>query len=69
MALTLGKKLITAMLLVLGTWISQSLSRTLLEESIVERHEQWMAQHGRNYIDDVDKKTRFKIFKDNVEYI
>ncbi|KAF3966291.1 hypothetical protein CMV_009606 [Castanea mollissima] len=69
MALTLGKKLITVMLLVLGTWISQSLSRTLLEESFVERHEQWMTQHGRNYVDDAEKKRRLKIFMDNVEYI
>ena len=69
MALTLGKKLITVMLLVLGTWISQSFSRTLLDESFVERHEQWMTQHRRNYVDDAEKKRRFKIFKDNAEYI
>ena len=69
MALTLEKKLITIMLLVLGTWISQSLSRTLLEESFVDRHEQWITQHGRNYVDDAEKKRRLKIFKDNVEYI
>ena len=69
MALTLEKKLITIMLLVLGTWISQSLSRTLFDESFVERHEQWMTQHGRNYVDDAEKKRRLKIFMDNVEYI
>ena len=69
MALTLEKKLITIMLLVLGTWISQSLSRTLLEESFVDRHEQWITQHGRNYVDEAEKKRRLKIFKDNVEYI
>ena len=57
------------MLLVLGTWISQSLSRTLLEESFVERYEQWISQHGHNYVDDAEKKRRLKIFKDNVEYI
>ena len=28
-----------------------------------------MAQHGRNYVDDVEKIRRFKIFKDNVKYI
>ena len=68
MALTLEKKLITIMLLVLGTWISQSLSRTLLEESFIDRHEQWITQRGRNYVDGAEKKRRLKIFKDNVEY-
>uniref|UniRef100_A0A7N2R3A5 Vignain n=2 Tax=Quercus lobata TaxID=97700 RepID=A0A7N2R3A5_QUELO len=43
--------------------------RTLLEDSIVGRHQQWMAKYGRNYEDDAEKVKRFKIFKDNVEYI
>jgi hypothetical protein len=33
------------------------------------RHEQWMAKHGRVYKDDAEKEHRFKIFKQNVEYI
>ena len=70
MALTLlGKKFITVTLLILGTWISQAMSRTLLEDSLAEKHEQWMAKYGRNYADDVEKERRFKIFKDNVEFI
>ena len=70
MALTLlGKKLITLTLLILGTWISQAMSRTLLEDSLAEKHEQWMAKYGRNYADSVEKERRFKIFKDNVEFI
>ncbi|KAL4599270.1 hypothetical protein ACB092_11G115400 [Castanea dentata] len=28
-----------------------------------------MTQHGRNYVDDAEKKRRLKIFMDNVEYI
>jgi C1A family cysteine protease len=68
MALTLGKKLITFMLLILGTMISQAMSRTFLEASLVERHEQWMAQYGRNY-DNAEKKKRFKIFKENAKFI
>ena len=28
-----------------------------------------MTQHGRNYVDNAEKKRRFKIFKDNAEYI
>ena len=69
MALTLGKKLITFMLLILGTMISQAMSRTFLEASLVERHEQWMAQYGRNYVDNAEKKKRFKIFKENAKFI
>ncbi|GMY37562.1 senescence-specific cysteine protease SAG12-like [Fagus crenata] len=70
MALTLlGKNLITLTLLILGTWISQAMSRTLLEDSLAEQHEKWMAQYGRNYADGVEKEKRFKIFKDNVEFI
>nr|POE52678.1 senescence-specific cysteine protease sag12 [Quercus suber] len=45
------------------------MSRTLLEDSIVGRYQQWMAKYGRNYEDDAEKEKRFKIFKDNVEYI
>nr|POE88687.1 senescence-specific cysteine protease sag39 [Quercus suber] len=43
--------------------------RTLLEDSLAERHEQWMVQYGRSYKDSAEKEKRFKIFKDNVEYI
>uniref|UniRef100_A0A7N2LH65 Uncharacterized protein n=1 Tax=Quercus lobata TaxID=97700 RepID=A0A7N2LH65_QUELO len=45
------------------------MSRTLLEDSIAGRYQQWMAKYGRNYEDDAEKEKRFKIFKDNVEYI
>jgi C1A family cysteine protease len=69
MALTLEKKLITITLLILGTWISQAMSRTLLEAALAKRHEQWMAQYGRNYADSVEKEKRFKIFKDNAGFI
>ncbi|KAJ7948455.1 Cysteine protease [Quillaja saponaria] len=34
-----------------------------------ERHEQWMAQHGRVYKDANEKEMRYKIFKQNVAYI
>lgn len=36
---------------------------------MLQRHEEWMAQHGRVYKDAVEKERRYKIFKDNVEYI
>lgn len=34
-----------------------------------ERHEQWMARHGRVYRDAEEKSRRFKIFKANVEFV
>ncbi|KAL9254969.1 Senescence-specific cysteine protease SAG39-like protein [Drosera capensis] len=37
--------------------------------SMVKRHEEWMAQYGRTYKDDVEKARRFEIFKRNVELI
>lgn len=36
---------------------------------MLDRHEQWIAHHGRVYVDAVEKETRFKIFKENVERI
>ncbi|KAL8532134.1 hypothetical protein ACS0TY_008664 [Phlomoides rotata] len=36
---------------------------------MVERHEQWMTQYGRTYKDDGEKAKRFKIFKENMDYI
>ncbi|GAY46793.1 hypothetical protein CUMW_099720 [Citrus unshiu] len=39
------------------------------EPSIVAKHEQWMAQHGRTYKDELEKAMRLKIFKQNLEYI
>ncbi|GMH05505.1 hypothetical protein Nepgr_007345 [Nepenthes gracilis] len=55
----------------LGLFASQVASTRLLtsEPSMAERHEQWMAQHGRVYKDDIEKDKRFKIFKENVERI
>ncbi|XP_016468788.2 senescence-specific cysteine protease SAG39-like [Nicotiana tabacum] len=51
-------------------FVSQATSRDLYEAaSMVQKHEQWMSRFGRVYRDDVEKAKRFKIFKDNVEYI
>jgi len=33
------------------------------------RHEQWMATYGKVYAHAAEKERRFKIFKDNVNYI
>ncbi|KAJ0581632.1 putative fruit bromelain [Helianthus annuus] len=43
--------------------------RTLSQETMLQRHQQWMAQYGRVYRDYVEKEMRFKIFSNNVEYI
>ena len=73
MAFTLQKitPIFLALVLVLGMWASQANSRTLNEQvlSMSERHEQWMARHGRTYDNDAEKQRRFLIFKDNVEFI
>ncbi|PIA48464.1 hypothetical protein AQUCO_01400807v1 [Aquilegia coerulea] len=56
-------------LIILGLWAVEVASRTLHEVSMLERHEQWMAFHGRVYNDDTEKERRFKIFKKNVQHI
>ncbi|KAM0944014.1 putative fruit bromelain [Dioscorea sansibarensis] len=48
---------------------STAAARVLNEISMVERHEQWMAEHGRMYKDDAEKQHRFKIFEHNAELI
>ena len=58
-----------ALILILGTWVSQAMSRTLNADAIAEKHEQWMAEHRRTYADNVEKDKRFKIFKHNLDFI
>ncbi|KAK9132072.1 hypothetical protein Scep_011600 [Stephania cephalantha] len=51
---------------------SYASSRPLLgdvEYSMVDRHEQWMAQFGRGYTDATEKEKRFNVFKENVKRI
>lgn len=64
-----NSSLIFATLLVLNFLIIQATSRTLYESSMVEKHEQWMAKYGREYKDEIEKAERFKVFKQNFEYI
>ncbi|KAI9199184.1 hypothetical protein LWI28_028945 [Acer negundo] len=64
------KTFIITMFIILVTWASQAMSRAMLQEaSIVELHEKWMAQFGRTYVDGAEKDKRFKIFKENYEYV
>ena len=57
------------MFFILETFISRAMSRNFPKAPLYERYEQWMAQHGRNYIDSMEQEKRFNIFKDNIEYI
>ena len=63
------KSLLLVVLLVFGMWACNVTSRTLTEETMLQKHQHWMARYGREYKDDLEKETRFKIFKDNVVYI
>ncbi|RWR83321.1 senescence-specific cysteine protease SAG39-like protein [Cinnamomum micranthum f. kanehirae] len=55
---------------ILAFWAYQGLGRKILETSSMSQiHEQWMAKYGRVYKDVAEKEQRFKIFKDNVEFI
>ncbi|XVF60853.1 hypothetical protein PTKIN_Ptkin08bG0081400 [Pterospermum kingtungense] len=58
-----------ACFLVLAICIPHVMCRKVNEASLTERHEQWMAEHGRVYNNDAEKQMRFKIFKSNVEFI
>ncbi|GAB2231601.1 hypothetical protein Droror1_Dr00010619 [Drosera rotundifolia] len=65
------KFMLFAALFVVGIFSSSVCSARPLTSasSIVERHEQWMAQYGRVYKDAAEKEMRFNIFKKNVEHI
>ncbi|KAI3719041.1 hypothetical protein L6452_19930 [Arctium lappa] len=52
-----------------GMWSSQVACRMLSDLSMSEKHEMWMVHYGRVYKDDAEKEMRFKIFKDNMEFI
>ncbi|XP_010052206.2 senescence-specific cysteine protease SAG39 [Eucalyptus grandis] len=69
MALFVDRKFILVAAMVLGLYASQAWARELRELSMRERHEQWMARHGRVYKADGEKERRFMIFKNNVEFI
>ncbi|XP_075477508.1 LOW QUALITY PROTEIN: senescence-specific cysteine protease SAG39-like [Primulina tabacum] len=69
MVLSPSWKLIFAAMVALVMWASWVTARTIPDASMAERHESWMAQYGRVYKDDAEKAKRFKIFKENVDYI
>lgn len=69
MALTLNINVIVSLFMILSSWASLAMSRTLHEAAMDEKHEQWMVRHGRTYKDQAEKEMRFKIFKQNLEFI
>ncbi|XP_019157415.1 PREDICTED: ervatamin-B-like [Ipomoea nil] len=64
-----GFRLILAALFLVGAWASQATPTTPQEISMLKRHDEWMVRYGRSYKDDTEKAKRFKIFKENVEFI
>ena len=57
---------------ILGIWVCAATSRAINDDlpvSMSARHEQWMAQHGREYKDAIEKELRFNIFRESVEFI
>ncbi|GKV53352.1 hypothetical protein SLEP1_g59885 [Rubroshorea leprosula] len=69
MVSTHNKRVSIVLLMFLGTWAFQAVSRVLDEETIVQKHRLWMIQYGRAYVNEAEEGRRFKIFKDNLEYI
>ncbi|XP_061363454.1 zingipain-2-like [Gastrolobium bilobum] len=70
MALTLDRKSIVTIFILLWSCASRATSRTFHESSIIaKQHEEWMALHGRAYADNEEKIRRQQIFKDNLEFI
>ncbi|XP_020088995.1 fruit bromelain-like [Ananas comosus] len=57
-------------LMVCLMWASPSAaSRGQPSDPMMKRFEEWMAENGRVYNDDVEKLRRFQIFQDNVNYV
>lgn len=56
--------------MIIVMYASQITSRNLQDSSsMVEKHESWMARHGRTYEDDIEKAKRLNIFEKNVKFI
>ncbi|PQM33896.1 hypothetical protein Pyn_12970 [Prunus yedoensis var. nudiflora] len=70
MAFTLEWKFrISIFIVVSGAGESKDASTTLDEASMAMKHELWMAKCARIYVDNAENQWRFKIFKENVEFI
>ncbi|MED6191648.1 hypothetical protein PIB30_001923 [Stylosanthes scabra] len=63
---------VLALFIILASWSSRvTMSRKLveLEACSRERHQQWMIEQGKNYIDDAEKEKRYQIYRENVVFI
>ncbi|KAF6136169.1 hypothetical protein GIB67_001578 [Kingdonia uniflora] len=70
MGFTSNQFIYCIVVIILGLWVSQTVSLTLHDDaSMLEKHEQWMALHGRVYKGVGEKERRFRIFKENVKFI
>ncbi|KAE9599928.1 hypothetical protein Lal_00045848 [Lupinus albus] len=58
-----------AIFLIIASWSSGVMPRKFQDTFLSERHELWIAKHGKVYKDAEEKEKRFKVFKENVEYI
>ncbi|CAJ1978832.1 unnamed protein product [Sphenostylis stenocarpa] len=58
-----------ALLFCMAFWAFQVTSRSLQDVSMYERHEEWMARYGKVYKSPQEREKRFRIFKENVNYI
>nr|AAP32195.1 cysteine protease 5 [Trifolium repens] len=58
-----------ALFFCLGLLAIQVTSRTLQDDSIFERHEQWMTHYGKVYKNPQEREKRLRIFTENLKYI
>lgn len=66
----LSKKLAVALVTLAVACAHALAARDLVDAAaIAQRHERWMAKHGRAYADDAEKARRLEVFRDNVAFI
>ncbi|CAI8591028.1 unnamed protein product [Vicia faba] len=63
------KHLITVCIVVLWAYAYPSMSQMLSESSIIKAHQQWMTKYGITYTNSSEMQKRFRIFKENLDYI
>lgn len=71
MAMKINLMSVVILFFVVGMYKSHATARNLqpAELSVSERHELWMARHGRVYKDEAEKGKRLMIFKENMQFI
>ncbi|XP_019193301.1 PREDICTED: senescence-specific cysteine protease SAG12-like [Ipomoea nil] len=65
----LGSSLLFITTIILGVWSYLVASTFDYQHSMRLRHQQWMAYHGKVYVDTYEADMRFNIFRNNVERI